>query len=428
MTGLAFADTRVGQRVIGNKIGASGYVPPEGWSDQGGEITWKMGGAEEKTDSVLLALQPDTSLDLKPSECGVRTYITMFKKTEELVDVLKQKTAQEIQTLMGLSEKTSKSHLERFQAFQRIPAKQAILMFGGSSLRAKDFKEKDMKFAEKHVRIVSGLYGVLRPYDDVKPVRDLPMDARLATKRGKNLIEFWGDSITRQLAKDASAAGNGGKTMLVACMSDEYFDAVQPEAVSNDVRVVRLIFVGANEDYTRKARALLARFVIKNRITSYQDLKNFDDVDWSLDKFRTTSTRVVFQWVGDDEFSDKKGKKDKKEKGKEKGDKEEQDDKVGKAAKKNKAMRDSRSPSSASAGKKEKGTRKSKTTKDSRSPSPRSEASISAEKPAKKGRRDRTPSRRKNETKSSGKVRRSASRSKGTARRSRTPRRRSSSS
>merc|ERR1712187_773354 len=135
--------------------------------------------------------------------------------------------------------KLAESHVERFKAFHRLQTKQACLLFGGKDLKAIDYDEDDRKFAEKHLRLISGLYGVLRPYDDVRPVRDVPMGTRLTTKKGKILADFWGDSIAKQIAKDAQAINSSSatKTLLVCALSEEYWRVVQAEIMPEDVQV-----------------------------------------------------------------------------------------------------------------------------------------------------------------------------------------------
>lgn len=313
MAGLSFADTVHGSRVIGNKIqtGAA-YQMPEGWgNDLPTDQTWKMGGSEERCDWALLVLEPDKSLNLKKSQCSKRTYIQMFKKTEELVETLQSQSAENLKDLMGLSEKTAKSHAERFQSFHKLPPKQAALIFGGDGLRADDLSESEEKYMETHLRFVAGLYGVLRPFDDVKPVRDLPFGAKLATKRGDTVLDFWGDAISKQLLKDINPGGDRKPCMFLCC-SDEYLRAVQNELFEKEgVKVVRICFEGAKDEETRKARATIGRWILRRKITFRDDLHDWEHEDWKLDKFKCSSSRVVFSSVAEVE-APKKDKKSKK--------------------------------------------------------------------------------------------------------------------
>jgi len=311
MTGLQFADFKFGQRVLGNQI--QNVAMPDGWqSNQTAEPTWKMGGSEERTDWALVVMEPDTSLNLKPSTSSTHTYIQMFKKTEELVETLRTHSAESLQELMGLSAKTAKGHAERFQSFHKLPPKQAALIFGGDALKAADFSDSEQKYSESHLRFVSGLYGVLRPYDDVKPVRDVPPGAKLATKKGKSLLDFWGDAITKQLIKDATAT-SGRKPLLILLLSEDYLSCIQLETLPSDIKAVRVSFEGGSESDVRKARMLLGRWCIQKRTCKVDELQEWEHEDWRLDKFKSTSSRLVFQWLGDapsDGKKEKKGKKD----------------------------------------------------------------------------------------------------------------------
>mmetsp|Transcript_998 Transcript_998/g.3069 ORF Transcript_998/g.3069 Transcript_998/m.3069 type:complete len:404 (-) Transcript_998:172-1383(-) len=300
MTGLMFADTRPGQRVVGNKLPKNQYELPEGWLDTVSVPAW--GGETGKGGtSVLLLLQPDRSLDLKPSRCPTRTYIRDFKRTEELVEVLQRHTSEELQELMGLGKKLAKSHLERFQSFEKFPAKQACLIFGGEALQAADFSEGDQHFADAHLRLVSGLYGLLRPFDDVKPVRDLPMASKLSTKRGKTVCEFWGDSITKQLVRDAAELGkkDGGTVLLVVCLAGDYWAAVHASALPSSISVVQVAFEGATEENARRARGLFARYIVRKRVSDLEGLQDFSHDDWAFDRGFSRDSKLIFNWDGD---------------------------------------------------------------------------------------------------------------------------------
>jgi len=298
MTGLTFADTRLGQRVIGSKI-MGGYDMPEGWTDSIAP-TW-TGKVDKQRTSLMLLMQPDKSLDLKPSQCSTHTYIRDFKKTEELVEVLSKKTAEELQELMSLGKKIAKSHLERFQTFQRFPAKQACLIFGGEGMAAADFSEKDTQFADGHIRMISGLYGLLRPYDDVKPVRDLPPAAKLVTKKGSTVYDFWMESVTKQLVKDLAELNKrtGEKVLLVLCLSEEYWRVVQASAIPGYVDVVKVSFEGATEENVRRARGLFARYAVRKRVDCFEDLEAFSHDDWTFDRAASRESKLVFRWDGE---------------------------------------------------------------------------------------------------------------------------------
>eukprot|EP00933_Yihiella_yeosuensis_P013774 TRINITY_DN12609_c0_g1_i1.p1 TRINITY_DN12609_c0_g1~~TRINITY_DN12609_c0_g1_i1.p1 ORF type:complete len:440 (+),score=89.05 TRINITY_DN12609_c0_g1_i1:75-1394(+) len=324
---LAFAEHGATQRAIGNKIVDRPYQTPDGWSAKEAVLTTDYRDASGKAawDTALLCIQAH-GLDLAPVQCDRHTYVQMFKRTEELVDVLKKETVDGIRGIMQLGDKMSQSHLERFQKFEKLPPKQACMALDGGGLRAWGWDKETQAFADKHLRILSGLYGVLRPYDDVKPVRDIPMNARIKTKKGLYLQDFWGDSITRQVGKDLkdiSAGNKSGAVLLVRCgVSDEYWNAVKTHTLPDSVSNVEISFQGAGEKEVARGRGEFAAFFLQKKVTSVEGLKDFRSQDWSLDEKRCTVQKIFYVYIGED--GDKKGKKDKKDKkdkdkGKDKG-------------------------------------------------------------------------------------------------------------
>ncbi|CAK9086331.1 unnamed protein product [Durusdinium trenchii] len=243
-----------------------------------------------------------------------------------------------IKGIMGLGDKMSKSHLQRFQTFEKLPPKQAVLALT-ADVGAEDWGEENRKYADKHLRILSGLYGVVRPYDDVKPVRDIPMNAKVKTKKGLYLTEFWGDAITKQLSKDLksiSEGNKGGHILLVKCTSDHYFQSVQAHNLPEGTTVVEIEFEQAPEDVAAKARCQFAKFVIEQKVITPEGLKDFKSQEWSLDERRCTIQKVFYVWIGDDRHRKKKSKKEGKEKDKDRSDASGEDKK--KAKRKQKAV------------------------------------------------------------------------------------------
>mmetsp|Transcript_26293 Transcript_26293/g.57042 ORF Transcript_26293/g.57042 Transcript_26293/m.57042 type:complete len:456 (-) Transcript_26293:61-1428(-) len=377
-----------GARVIGNKITTNHNVP-EGWGNNAPtDPKWKMGGSEERPDSCLVVMEPDTTLNLKQQPVSTRTYIQMFKRVEELVDEIKKQPAEKLQKMMGLSEKTAKSHADRFQNFHKLPPKQMALILGGDALAADDLDSAEMKYFENHLRFVSGLYGVLRPWDDVKPVRDVLPSAALKTKKGDTVLEFWGDAVSKQIQKDATA-GNGKVPMVLLLLSDEYIPLLQLESFPKEIRVIRAVFEGASDSEVRRARQKLGRFIMRRKLTCPADLELWEPEDWRVDKFKTTGEKIVFMWIAGDgieTWKDKKSKKSKKSK--DKKDKDKKKDK-GKSSKKKKGSSGSGSSRSRSASKSSKSKSKSK----SRSKSSKSKSKSREEKKGtSKKRKERTPS------------------------------------
>lgn len=292
---------------------------PEGWNASLDALNTETRDASGKGsyDTSMVLLQPN-GLDLKPSTCHYHSYLQMFKRTEELVDILKTQTPEGIKGIMGLGDKMSKSHLERFKSFEKLPPKQAVLALA-ADVGAEEWSEEHRKFADKHLRILSGLYGVCRPYDDVKPVRDIPMNAKIKTKKGLYLTEFWGDSITKQISKDLksiSEGNKGGHCLLVKCTNDQYFQSVQAHNLPEGTMLVEIEFEQAPDDVAAKARCLFAKFVIEQKVATPEGLKDWKSQEWSLDERRCTIQKVFYVWIGDDRHRKKKSKKEDKEKDK----------------------------------------------------------------------------------------------------------------
>jgi cytoplasmic iron level regulating protein YaaA (DUF328/UPF0246 family) len=205
-----------------------------------------------------------------------------LEKSQQLIDILSNKDSFEIAELMKLSMKLADLNMQRYQSwhtpFTENNAKQAIFSFAGDvyqGLDAQSLTSNDIHFAQDHLRMLSGLYGLLKPLDLMQAYR-LEMGTKLSNPKGNNLYDFWRDTITRQLNQEL---GNDGT--LINLASNEYFKAIQPQALQADIitpsfkenksgthKVVGI--------YAKKARGLMSRFIIQNRITNVQDIKAFD--------------------------------------------------------------------------------------------------------------------------------------------------------
>jgi len=232
---------------------------------------------------MLIVLSPAKALDFTaPSTAAPLTTPQLGGDTAELAKVTRRLSAAELRRLMALSETLAKLNRERFQAFDPASEEglQAVFAFNGdvyAGLAARELDKKSLAWAQDHVRILSGLYGVLRPLDGIQPYR-LEMGARLKTRRGQSLYDFWGDRIAKTL--NDAAMGHKDKT-LVNCASGEYFGAVDRKALTLPVLTCRFLEEKDGEAriisfYAKKARGLLARFAIDNRIEQAGDLKAFD--------------------------------------------------------------------------------------------------------------------------------------------------------
>ncbi|HVI32468.1 peroxide stress protein YaaA [Phenylobacterium sp.] len=232
---------------------------------------------------MLIVLSPAKALDFSaPPVSAPVTTPQLGSETAELSKVTKKLRAADLKRLMSLSDALAKLNRERFQAFDPASEEglQAAFAFNGdvyAGLQARTLDKKGLAWAQDHVRILSGLYGVLRPLDAIQPYR-LEMGTRLKTKRGQSLYDFWGGKIAEAL--NADAMGHNDKT-LVNCASGEYFGAVDRAALKLPVLSCRFLEEKDGEAriisfYAKRARGMLARWAIDNRLDRHEALKGFD--------------------------------------------------------------------------------------------------------------------------------------------------------
>ncbi|MEC7839603.1 MAG: peroxide stress protein YaaA [Chlamydiota bacterium] len=250
---------------------------------------------------MMIVISPAKTLDFKtPPRTEVSTLPQYLDDSAQLIKTLKTYSVGGIMDLMGVSEGIAETNVERFVQWNKKlrGAKQAILAFKGdvyTGLQAESFTESDDKFAQDHLRILSGLYGILRPLDLMLPYR-LEMGTKLETQRGKNLYEFWGKTIRDSLIADIEKSNC---KCLINLASNEYFKVLQPKTLKVDV-VTPVFKEYKNGEYkvialfAKKARGAMARFIIKNRITDPDGLKDFSDDGYSFNKKASTDTEYVF--------------------------------------------------------------------------------------------------------------------------------------
>lgn len=233
---------------------------------------------------MLMVISPAKKLDVEsPSTVKKNTQPLFLPDAEQLIDELKKLAPQEVSSLMHISDKLGTLNYDRYQEWQ-LPftpdnAKQAILTFKGDvyvGLDAESLSKSELDFAQQHLSILSGLYGVLRPLDLMQAYR-LEMGTRFENTRGNNLYAFWGDKITQQLNKQLKK--NKSQT-LVNLASTEYFKSVDISSLNADI--VTPIFKDQKNGvykiisfYAKKARGLMAAYAIKNGITDAKGLKRF---------------------------------------------------------------------------------------------------------------------------------------------------------
>jgi cytoplasmic iron level regulating protein YaaA (DUF328/UPF0246 family) len=252
---------------------------------------------------MLLVVSPAKNLDFEsPLPTDKYSQPELLEHSKVLIEHCKKLTPAEISTLMGISDKLAGLNSARFgewsMPFTLENARPAVLAFNGdvyTGLDAKTFSEGDFEFAQKHMRILSGLYGLLKPLDLMQAYR-LEMGSRLANDRGTNLYQFWGDIITDNV--NEALAQQGDKT-LVNLASNEYFKSVKKKNLKGE------IITPAFKDwkngqfkmisfFAKKARGLMARYIIENRLTDIEQLKSFDIAGYQFSEDLSQGNDWVF--------------------------------------------------------------------------------------------------------------------------------------
>jgi uncharacterized protein len=256
---------------------------------------------------VLIVVSPAKSLDYEsPLATTTFTRPQMLERSAELIDVMRTKSVAQVGAMMSISPGLAQLNVDRYRDFE-VPftkrnARQAVLAFNGDvydGMAARTtFTEEDFAHAQKTFRILSGLYGVLRPLDLMMPYR-LEMGTKLKTAKGQNLYDFWGDEITDTLR--LALKKSPGERALVNLASQEYFGAVRPANLK--APVISPVFldrsIGGSEPkiisfFAKKARGIMSSWLIRERITSVDDLPNFAGAGYSFDPARSTAERPVF--------------------------------------------------------------------------------------------------------------------------------------
>jgi hypothetical protein len=234
---------------------------------------------------MLIVISPAKSLDTEtPAGYSNFTLPEMTEQSEKLVKRLKTMSPKQLSALMGISAELGELNFKRFQQWQ-LPfttenAKQAIFLFNGDvyqGLQAKTLSDELLELAQTRLRILSGLYGVLRPLDLMQPYR-LEMGTRLKYQRAENLYEFWSLSITKKINEAVAQSGSG---VLVNLASNEYFKSIdrkklKAKVVTPEFRELKNGKYVMVSFFAKRARGLMTRFVLENNITNPADLQAFD--------------------------------------------------------------------------------------------------------------------------------------------------------
>lgn len=252
---------------------------------------------------MKLVISPAKTLDFEtPPVTKNHSQPAYLDQSQQLIDELKQLSQADVASLMKLSDKLAALNVARFGSwetpFTTENAKQAALAFKGdvyTGLDAETFSEDDFSFAQKHLRILSGLYGLLKPLDLIQPYR-LEMGTKFSNGRGKNLYDFWDMQLTEALNQEFAAEND---TVLINLASNEYFKAIKLKQLKAEV--ITPVFKDWKSGqykmisfYAKKARGLMAAYIIQNRLSDPELLKNFDTEGYYFSEEQSKGNEWVF--------------------------------------------------------------------------------------------------------------------------------------
>ena len=253
---------------------------------------------------MLIVVSPAKTLDYEsPLVTSRFTQPELLDHSAALITRARQLSPDQIASLMKISDKLAGLNAARFAEWQPdftpANARQALLAFKGdvyTGLAVEDFSEADLDFAQAHLRMLSGLYGVLRPLDLMMPYR-LEMGIRLENPRGKDLYQFWGETITEKLNQ---ALRDQGDDIVINLASDEYFKSVKTPKLQG--QLIKPVFLDEKNGkfkvisfYAKKARGLMSRYIIENRLTQPEQLKAFNSEGYFFDADASEKGELVFK-------------------------------------------------------------------------------------------------------------------------------------
>ena len=234
---------------------------------------------------MLIVISPAKNLDYDtPPTTDIASQPDFLTHSQELIEQLRELSVQDVAELMKLSDKLASLNVARYESFSQPfnadNAKQAVLAFNGdvyTGLDATSLNEQQLQFAQQHLRILSGLYGLLRPLDLMQPYR-LEMGTKFANSRGKDLYQFWGNTLTDELN---TLLAEQSESVLINLASNEYFKAVKAKNING--RIITPVFKDLKNGqykiisfYAKKARGLMSRYIIQNQLQDPEALKHFD--------------------------------------------------------------------------------------------------------------------------------------------------------
>lgn len=256
-----------------------------------------------KEQSMLTVISPAKSLDFESPLPSIKTSKPRFlKQSQQIIDQIKRLAPQDIASLMKLSDKLAVLNYDRFQAFKtpftKKNARASVFAFRGDvylGLDADSLSTDDLEFAQNHLRILSGLYGVLRPLDLMQAYR-LEMGTKLENSAGKNLYDFWGESLNQSIEKELNKSDS---QVLVNLASNEYFKAIKAKSLSH--QIITPVFKDFKNGqykvisfFAKRARGLMSRYIIQNRIDQPEELKGFNLGGYKISKKLSSDKEFVF--------------------------------------------------------------------------------------------------------------------------------------
>ena len=252
---------------------------------------------------MIITLSPSKGQDFEtatPSK--LFTLPEQLDDSQLLINEAKKLDMESVRKLMSVSENISNLNVQRFQdwtlPFDEKNAKAALYAFKGdvySGIQKDTYNDNDLEYAQDHLRILSGLYGALRPMDLIQPYR-LEMKTKLANPRGDNLYQFWGERITEKLNESLQ---NQEEKTLVNLASNEYYKSVKPKLI--DGNILNISFKEEKDGksrilavYAKKARGMMTDFILRNRIERAEDIKDFGTANYSFSKAESEDNHWVF--------------------------------------------------------------------------------------------------------------------------------------
>ena len=252
---------------------------------------------------MIILLSPAKTLDYETPSINIsHTTPNLLSNSKKLIKSLKGKKPEEISNLMNISDKLATLNSDRYKSWKGLKeksnnSKQAIFVFKGDVYQGLDidsFGKKDLEYSQNHLRLLSGLYGLLRPLDIIEPYR-LEMGTKLKTNKGKNLYEFWGQEICNEIIKDLKSLKSN---TIINLASNEYFDSVKD--IKNSANVISPVFKDFSKGkykiisfYAKKARGLMTAWILKNKVKD-NELKNFNVDGYYFAKDESTKNSPVF--------------------------------------------------------------------------------------------------------------------------------------